>query len=285
MSASSSTSRCSRSSAAPRSRAATTARRSRGSRRRDLRRPRRDARGQHNRRLPAERLPLLPHPGDGREGDQRCDRRGGCGGRGARAGGPRTIEIDPGGAANGDRRRRGYRGVPVHELRFASSTPAFDRPVNVYGSMDGKAYFVAGGGRLYRFGETGETTLPAQQPLPLSADPDRKRRRRAAAQPACDPARVPRLPPARARLHAALPRALRRPARAAGLRLRAAARGTRDARRRRARPGAPERGLRAARRHALVRRAASAADPGRAGAGGGGARRGGLLRPRRRTAE
>ena len=54
----------------------------------------------------------------------------------------------------------GYRGVPVHELRFASSTPAFDRPVNVYGSMDGKAYFVAGGGRLYRFGETGETTLP-----------------------------------------------------------------------------------------------------------------------------
>ena len=55
----------------------------------------------------------------------------------------------------------GYRGVPVHELRFASSTPAFDRPVNIYGSMDGKAYFVAGGGRIYRFGETGETTRPA----------------------------------------------------------------------------------------------------------------------------
>ena len=53
-----------------------------------------------------------------------------------------------------------YRGLPVHELRFRSSTPAFDRPVNVYGSMDGKAYFVAGGGRLYRFGETRETTLP-----------------------------------------------------------------------------------------------------------------------------
>ena len=53
-----------------------------------------------------------------------------------------------------------YRGLWVHELRFASSTPAFDRPVDVYGSMDGKAYFVAGGGRLYRFGEAGETTLP-----------------------------------------------------------------------------------------------------------------------------
>jgi Protein of unknown function (DUF3999) len=54
----------------------------------------------------------------------------------------------------------GYRGVPVHELRFASSTPAFDRPVEVSGSMDGRAYFVAGGGRLYRFGGEGETTVP-----------------------------------------------------------------------------------------------------------------------------
>jgi len=55
-----------------------------------------------------------------------------------------------------------YGGLSVHELRFASSTPAFDRPVHVYGSRDGKAYFVAGGGRLYRFGEAGETTLPLQ---------------------------------------------------------------------------------------------------------------------------
>jgi hypothetical protein len=53
-----------------------------------------------------------------------------------------------------------YRGLWVHELRFASSTPAFDRPVNVYGSMDGKAYFVTGGGRLHRFGGAGETTVP-----------------------------------------------------------------------------------------------------------------------------
>lgn len=53
-----------------------------------------------------------------------------------------------------------YRGLWVHELRFASSTPAFDRPVEVTGSMDGRAFFVAGGGRLYRFGEAGETTLP-----------------------------------------------------------------------------------------------------------------------------
>lgn len=53
-----------------------------------------------------------------------------------------------------------YRGLWVHELRFASSTPAFDRPVEVTGSMDGRAFFVAGGGRLYRFGEAGETTVP-----------------------------------------------------------------------------------------------------------------------------
>jgi hypothetical protein len=54
----------------------------------------------------------------------------------------------------------GFRRITVNELRFASSTPAFDRPVEVTGSMDGKAYFPAGGGRLYRFGEAGETTVP-----------------------------------------------------------------------------------------------------------------------------
>jgi hypothetical protein len=54
----------------------------------------------------------------------------------------------------------GYRGLRVHELRFASSTPSFDRPVEIEGSMDGKAFFVAGGGRLYRFGDAGETTVP-----------------------------------------------------------------------------------------------------------------------------
>jgi hypothetical protein len=53
-----------------------------------------------------------------------------------------------------------YRGLTVNELRFTSSTPAFDRLVEVTGSMDRKAFFVAGGGRLYRFGEAGETTLP-----------------------------------------------------------------------------------------------------------------------------
>ena len=54
----------------------------------------------------------------------------------------------------------GYRRLTVNELRFGSSTPAFDRPVEVSGSMDGKAFFPAGGGRLYRFGEAGETTVP-----------------------------------------------------------------------------------------------------------------------------
>ena len=53
-----------------------------------------------------------------------------------------------------------YRGLRVHELRFASSTPSFDRPVEIEGSMDGRAFFPAGGGRLYRFGDAGETTVP-----------------------------------------------------------------------------------------------------------------------------
>jgi hypothetical protein len=45
-----------------------------------------------------------------------------------------------------------YRNIPVHELRFVTSTPAFDRPLTVEGSMDGRTWFPAGGGRLYRFG-------------------------------------------------------------------------------------------------------------------------------------
>ena len=53
-----------------------------------------------------------------------------------------------------------YRRVPVHELRFASSTPAFDRPVEISGSNDGRSFVIVGGGRLYRFGNEGETTVP-----------------------------------------------------------------------------------------------------------------------------
>jgi Protein of unknown function (DUF3999) len=53
-----------------------------------------------------------------------------------------------------------YRRLPVSEIRFASSTPAFDRPVEISGSMDGRAYFPAGAGRLLRFGAAGETTVP-----------------------------------------------------------------------------------------------------------------------------
>ena len=53
-----------------------------------------------------------------------------------------------------------YRNVWVHEVRFASSTPAFDRPVEISGSNDRKAYFPAGGGRLYRFASSAETTVP-----------------------------------------------------------------------------------------------------------------------------
>lgn len=53
-----------------------------------------------------------------------------------------------------------YRRVWVHEVRFASSTPAFDRPVEISGSNDRGAFFPAGGGRVYRFGRSGETTVP-----------------------------------------------------------------------------------------------------------------------------
>ena len=53
-----------------------------------------------------------------------------------------------------------YRGVWVHEVRFASSTPAFDRPVQITGSNDRRAFFPAGGGRVHRFGRSGETTVP-----------------------------------------------------------------------------------------------------------------------------
>jgi hypothetical protein len=53
-----------------------------------------------------------------------------------------------------------YRRVWVHEVRFSSSTPAFDRPVEISGSNDRQAYFPAGGGRLYRFARSGETTVP-----------------------------------------------------------------------------------------------------------------------------
>ena len=55
-----------------------------------------------------------------------------------------------------------YRRLPVHELRFAASTPAFDRPVEVTGSMDGRTFFPVGGGRIHRFGAMGETTVPLE---------------------------------------------------------------------------------------------------------------------------
>ncbi len=53
-----------------------------------------------------------------------------------------------------------YRGLRVHEVRVASATPAFDRVVEISGSNDRRAYFPAGGGRVYRFGRSGETTVP-----------------------------------------------------------------------------------------------------------------------------
>jgi hypothetical protein len=53
-----------------------------------------------------------------------------------------------------------YRRVPVNEVRIASSTPAFDRPVEISGSNDRSFVFVVGGGRVHRFGDAGQTTVP-----------------------------------------------------------------------------------------------------------------------------
>ena len=171
-----------------------------------------------------------------------------------------------------------YRGLWVHELRFTSATPAFDRPVNIYGSMDGKAYFVAGGGRIYRFGNTGETTVPVHS---------RYRYLRIRVGNGDDaPLRDLRMTLRAYRDYILLAPGFTPPYRVlyGGPNVRpnydfGPPGSTRRARRGRARPGAPERGLRAAGRHALVRGAASAADPGRAGPGGCRARRRGLLRP------
>ena len=90
----------------------------------------------------------------------------------------------------------GYRGLTVNELRFASSTPAFDRPVEVSGSMDGKAFFWPAAAASTASARRARHA-PAQQPVPVPADPDLERRRRAAARPPRDAARVPRLHPAR----------------------------------------------------------------------------------------
>jgi hypothetical protein len=53
-----------------------------------------------------------------------------------------------------------FRNIRVHELRFRTTTPAFDRPIDVEGSMDGESWFPAGGGRLYRFGGERLTSVP-----------------------------------------------------------------------------------------------------------------------------
>ena len=104
-----------------------------------------------------------------------------------------------------------YRGLTVNELRFASSTPAFDRPVEVTGSMDGKAFFVGRRRPPVPLRRGGRDHAPARQPVSVPADQDLERRRRAAAGPAGHAAGVSRLHPARSGFLAALPRALRRP--------------------------------------------------------------------------
>ena len=203
-------------------------------------------------------------------------RGGGCGRRSGRA--CRRDRRSPGGPADGDRGRREVPGshgqrAPLHVV------DARLRPSSRGHGLDGREGLLRRRRRppvpLWR---GGRDHAPARQSVSVPENQDLERRRRAAAGPAGHAAGVSRLHPARSGFLAALPRALRRPACPTGVRLRAAARGEGTAGGRGARPRAPERGLRATRRHPVVRGAASRADQARARARGRCARCRGLLR-------
>lgn len=53
-------------------------------------------------------------------------------------------------------------GVPVDELRLTSTTPRFDRTVEVAGSDDGLSYFTLARGRIFRFDGEAATAIPLQ---------------------------------------------------------------------------------------------------------------------------
>jgi hypothetical protein len=54
----------------------------------------------------------------------------------------------------------GFPNVPVDELRVSTATRRFDRPVDVSGSNDGRTFVPLGGGRVFRFGQPAQTTIP-----------------------------------------------------------------------------------------------------------------------------
>ena len=123
------------------------------------------------------------------------------------------------------RRRRRLPRRPGARARFASSTPAFDRPVEVAGSMDGGGFYPSPArGRLYRFG--GGRVAPCRSTAATATcASDRERRRRAVARPAAtlrayrdDVLLAPGYAPPYRVLYGG-------PAVAAGVRLRATARG------------------------------------------------------------
>lgn len=53
-------------------------------------------------------------------------------------------------------------GVPVDEVRLTSTTPRFDRTVEVAGSDDGSSFFTLARGRIYRFDGAAATSIPLQ---------------------------------------------------------------------------------------------------------------------------
>ena len=73
-----------------------------------------------------------------------------------------------------------YRRVPVHEVRFASSTPAFDRPVEISGSNDRQRVLPRRRRPDLPLRQRRRDDRAARQPLPVSAHPDRERGRPAA---------------------------------------------------------------------------------------------------------
>ena len=56
----------------------------------------------------------------------------------------------------------GFRNMPVDEIRVLSSTKLYDRPVQVEASNTGERYVLYAQGRVFRFDESVEATIPLE---------------------------------------------------------------------------------------------------------------------------
>jgi hypothetical protein len=56
----------------------------------------------------------------------------------------------------------GYRNVPVDEIRVRASTELYDRPVQIEASNDGERYVLYAQGRVFRFEESVDATIPLE---------------------------------------------------------------------------------------------------------------------------